>query len=191
MYRKIWGALALVALWTPTAARGDLTVTVTWNESPPPEEGQDYRVDRTNIWHQNVTLITGSQTWQIYSRVIIPAILPGLLMVLRLNLLGAWMVVLVAEATGVGYGLGQVIMLGRNTFNPSLVFFTIVLIGLLGFSCDWIMRMMQRKLLYWVPRAALRAPGASRRSRSCRDRGRKSHWHPQRPRSASAPCGAQ
>ena len=30
--------------------------------------------------------------------------------VLRLNLFGAWMVVLIAEATGVGYGLGQVIM---------------------------------------------------------------------------------
>ena len=62
-------------------------------------------------------------------------------------LFGAWMVVLVAEATGVGYGLGQVIMLGRNTFNPSLVFFTIVLIGVLGFSCDWLMRLIQRKLL--------------------------------------------
>ena len=42
-----------------------------------------------------------------------------------MNLFGAWMVVLVAESTGVGYGLGQVIMLARNTFNPSLVFFTI------------------------------------------------------------------
>ena len=66
---------------------------------------------------------------QIYARVVIPAILPGLFMVLRLNLFGAWMVVLIAEATGVGYGLGQVIMLARNTFNPSLVFFTIGLIG--------------------------------------------------------------
>jgi NitT/TauT family transport system permease protein len=42
-------------------------------------------------------------------------------------------------------------MLGRNTFNPSLVFFTIVLIGGLGFTFDWLMRLMQRKLLYWVP----------------------------------------
>jgi NitT/TauT family transport system permease protein len=61
------------------------------------------------------------------------------------------MVVLVAEATGVGYGLGQVIMLARNTFNPSLVFFTIALIGVLGFLFDLCMRVAQRKLLYWVP----------------------------------------
>ena len=46
---------------------------------------------------------------------------------------------------------GQVIMLARNTFNPSLVFFTIALIGLLGFCSDWLMRLLQKKILYWVP----------------------------------------
>ena len=61
------------------------------------------------------------------------------------------MVVLVAESTGVGYGLGQVIMLARNTFNPSLVFFTIALIGLLGFFSDWLLRQIQKRVLYWVP----------------------------------------
>ena len=85
----------------------------------------------------NVARTMGASKRQIYTRVILPAILPGLLVVLRLNLFGAWMVVLVAEATGVGYGLGQVIMLARNTFNPSLVFFTIVMIGVLGFTFDF------------------------------------------------------
>src|SRR5882757_1906221 len=99
----------------------------------------------------NVARTMGASKWQIYTRVIVPAILPGLLMVLRLNMFGAWMVVLVAESTGVGYGLGQVIMLARNTFNPSLVFFTIALIGLLGFCSDSLMRLLQRKILYWVP----------------------------------------
>ena len=74
--------------------------------------------------------------------VILPAILPGLLVVLRFNLFGAWMVVLIAEATGVGFGLGQVMMMARNTFNPGLVFFTIVvLLGCWGsaaiFCCGW------------------------------------------------------
>jgi NitT/TauT family transport system permease protein len=106
-------------------------------------------VDRNLI---DVARTMGATKRQIYGRVIIPAILPGLLVVLRLNLFGAWMVVLVAESTGVGYGLGQVIMMARNTFNPSLVFFTIALIGLLGFLSDWLMRFIQRRVLYWVPR---------------------------------------
>src|ERR1700758_1331273 len=109
------------------------------------------QIDQVNRNLINVARTMGATKFQTYSRVIIPAILPGLLVVLRLNLLGAWMVVLVAESTGVGYGLGQVIMLARNTFNPSLVFFTIALIGVLGFASDWALRMVQRRILYWVP----------------------------------------
>lgn len=99
----------------------------------------------------NVARTMGASKRQIYWRVIVPAILPGMLQVLRLNLFGAWMVVLVAESTGVGYGMGQVIMLARNTFNPSLVFFTIAVIGVLGFAFDWLLRQAQRRILYWLP----------------------------------------
>ncbi|MBX3501092.1 MAG: ABC transporter permease [Alphaproteobacteria bacterium] len=99
----------------------------------------------------NVARTMGATKRQIYGRVIVPAILPGMLAVLRLNLFGAWMVVLVAESTGVGYGMGQVIMLARNTFNPSLVFFTIAVIGVLGFAFDWLLRMAQKRILYWLP----------------------------------------
>src|SRR5258708_39575508 len=62
------------------------------------------------------------------------------------------MVVLVAEATGVGYGLGQIISMARNTFNPRLVFFTIVIIGLLGFTFDFALRLLQRRVLFWLPK---------------------------------------
>ena len=109
------------------------------------------QIDGVNRNLINVARTMGASKFQTYTRVIIPAILPGLLVVLRLNLFGAWMVVLVAESTGVGYGLGQVIMLARNTFNPSLVFFTITLIGVLGFVSDWALRMLQKRVLYWVP----------------------------------------
>ena len=110
------------------------------------------QIDGVNRNYLNIARIMGASRRQIYLRVVLPAILPGLLVVLRLNLFGAWMVVLIAEATGVGYGLGQVIMMARNTFNPGLVYFTIVLIGVVGFVFDWALRAMQAKLLYWVPR---------------------------------------
>jgi len=100
----------------------------------------------------------GATRGQIYRRIIIPAIAPGLLVVIRMNMFAAWMVVLLAEATGVGSGLGQIIMLARNTFNPSLVFFTITLIGLLGFASDWALRQVQHKVLYWAPRQTVGAP---------------------------------
>lgn len=71
-------------------------------------------------------------------------------MTLRLNLFAAWMVVLIAEAVGVGSGLGQVVMMARNTFNASLVFFTMTLIGLAGFAFDQALRWVQRRVLWWV-----------------------------------------
>jgi NitT/TauT family transport system permease protein len=109
------------------------------------------QIDGVNRNLINVARTMGASKWQTYAQVIIPAILPGLLVVLRMNLFAAWMVVLVAESTGVGYGLGQVIMMARNTFNPSLVFFTIALIGVLGFTFDLILRLVQKRILYWVP----------------------------------------
>lgn len=109
------------------------------------------QIDGVSANFINVARTMGASKRQIYGRVIVPAILPGMLQVLRLNLFGAWMVVLVAESTGVGYGMGQVIMLARNTFNPSLVFFTIAVIGVLGFVFDWLLRQAQRRILYWLP----------------------------------------
>jgi NitT/TauT family transport system permease protein len=110
------------------------------------------QIDAVNRNYLNVARIMGATRRQMYLRVILPAILPGLLVVLRLNLFGAWMVVLIAEATGVGYGLGQVIMMARNTFNPGLVFFTIAIIGVVGFLFDIALRAVQTRVLYWVPK---------------------------------------
>lgn len=113
-------------------------------------------IDNVPVNLIHVARTMGATKRQVYMRVIIPAILPAMLMVLRLNLFGAWMVVLVAETTGVGHGLGQIIMLARNTFNPSLVFFTIALIGALGFMTDYALRILQRRLLYWLPEKGTR-----------------------------------
>jgi len=112
------------------------------------------QIDGVNRNFIHVARTMGASKRQIYTRVIVPAILPGMLLVLRMNLFAAWMAVLIAESTGVGYGLGQVIMLARNTFNPSLVFFTIALIGVLGFAFDYALRLLQDRLLYWVPKGS-------------------------------------
>lgn len=98
----------------------------------------------------HVARIMGASERQIFFRVVLPAILPSLFLTLRLNLFGAWMVVLIAEAVGVGTGLGQITSMARATFNAKLVFFTMGIIGFLGFASDWGLRQIQRKMLWWV-----------------------------------------
>lgn len=108
------------------------------------------QIDNVPVHYIQLARIMGCNKRQIYRHVILPAILPELFVTLRMNLFAAWMVVLIAEAVGVGSGLGQVTMMARNTFNASLVFFTMTLIGITGFAFDQALRYVQRKVLWWV-----------------------------------------
>jgi NitT/TauT family transport system permease protein len=113
------------------------------------------QIDAVPPAYIHVARIMGASKRQMFRHVILPAILPGLFVTLRLNLFAAWMVVLIAEAVGVGSGLGQVVMMARNTFNASLVFFTMTLIGLAGFAFDQGLRWIQRRVLWWVGPSAV------------------------------------
>ena len=108
------------------------------------------QIDNVPVHYIQLARIMGCNKRQIYRHVILPSILPELFVTLRMNLFAAWMVVLIAEAVGVGSGLGQVTMMARNTFNASLVFFTMTLIGITGFAFDQALRYVQRKVLWWV-----------------------------------------
>jgi len=98
-----------------------------------------------------VARIMGADRRALYRHVVLPAILPGLFMILRMNLFAAWMVVLIAESAGTSHGLGAVIMLARNTANSDLVFLGFVVVGIVGFVFDGLLRIVQRRLLYWLP----------------------------------------
>lgn len=114
------------------------------------------QIDAVPAAYLHVARIMGANKHQLFRHVILPTILPSLFVTLRLNLFAAWMVVLIAEAVGVGSGLGQIVMMARNTFNASLVFFTMTLIGLLGFAFDRGLLWVQQRVLWWVgPSAAV------------------------------------
>lgn len=107
-------------------------------------------IDNVPKSYVQLARIMGCSKRQIYRHVILPAILPDLFVTLRMNLFGAWMVVLIAEAVGVGSGLGQITMMARNTFNANLVFLTMTLIGITGFLFDQALKLIQRKVLWWI-----------------------------------------
>ncbi|MET0540505.1 MAG: ABC transporter permease, partial [Variovorax sp.] len=113
------------------------------------------QIDSVPVAYLQVARIMGASKRQLFRQVILPAILPSLFVTLRLNLFAAWMVVLIAEAVGVGSGLGQIVMMARNTFNASLVFFTMTLIGLLGFLFDRGLLLVQQRVLWWVGPSAV------------------------------------
>lgn len=113
------------------------------------------QIDNVPTSYIHVARIMGATKHQLFRHVILPHILPSLFLTLRLNLFAAWMVVLIAEAVGVGSGLGQIVMMARNTFNSSLVFFTMTIIGALGFAFDRALMQIQNRVLWWVDTSAV------------------------------------
>lgn len=109
-------------------------------------------IDNVPLSYVQVARIMGANRRQIFLRVVLPAILPGLFLVLRLNVFAAWVIVLIAEATGSESGLGLVIGVARSTFNNKLAFVSMLVVGILGFMLEAILRLVQNRVLYWVPK---------------------------------------
>ena len=93
----------------------------------------------------------GASPAQIWLRVILPAIVPQVFMMLRLNFFGAWMGVLAAEMVGLRNGLGALIIMGREMFNANLILVGMALIGASGYAVDSLLLFVQRRVLWWRP----------------------------------------
>jgi NitT/TauT family transport system permease protein len=91
----------------------------------------------------------GGDNFVRWRLVIIPAVLPGVFTLLRLNFIAAWMAVLAAEMTGLRDGLGTVVMTGRNLFNTDLILLGICIIGITGFAIDRLLLVIQKKFFWW------------------------------------------
>lgn len=91
----------------------------------------------------------GASPLQRWIFVVLPAILPGVFMLLRTNFIAAWMAVLVAEMVGLRDGLGAIIMMGRNLFNNELILFGMLVIGLSGFIVDKLLGLIGERVLWW------------------------------------------
>ncbi|MDX2212397.1 MAG: ABC transporter permease subunit [Oculatellaceae cyanobacterium bins.114] len=91
----------------------------------------------------------GGNEFNRWRMVILPAVLPGVFTLLRLNFIAAWMAVLAAEMTGLRDGLGAVVMTGRNLFNSDLILLGICIIGITGFAVDRLLLLIQQKFFWW------------------------------------------
>lgn len=82
---------------------------------------------------------------ELVSSVILPAILPQLIVGMRITLGIAWLVVVAAEMIAVNSGLGFLIVDARNAGNRyDLVVAGMVLIGVIGVVLDVLMRRLER-----------------------------------------------
>jgi NitT/TauT family transport system permease protein len=80
----------------------------------------------------------------LFRRVIIPAVLPEIIIGMRIGLGVAWLVVVAAEMIALRSGLGYLIMDSRNAGNRyDLVVAGMIIIGLIGLILDLVMRKLE------------------------------------------------
>ena len=85
----------------------------------------------------------------LFRQVVIPAVLPQIIVGMRIGLGVAWLVVVAAEMIALRSGLGYMIMDSRNAGNRyDLVIAGMIIIGLIGLSLDGIMRLLEG--IKWV-----------------------------------------
>jgi NitT/TauT family transport system permease protein len=87
----------------------------------------------------------------LFGRVVIPAVLPEMIVGMRIGIGVAWLVVVAAEMIALRSGLGYLIMDSRNAGNRyDLVVASMIIIGLIGLLLDGITRLLERlKTVKW------------------------------------------
>jgi NitT/TauT family transport system permease protein len=93
----------------------------------------------------------GVSRYTLFRRVIVPAVLPQIIVGMRVGLGVAWLVVVAAEMIALRSGLGYLIIDSRNAGNRyDLVIGGMVIIGLIGLLLDGAMRLLEGlKMVRW------------------------------------------
>ena len=91
----------------------------------------------------------GASKWQIMRHVIIPNSLPEIFTGARVAMGVCWGTVVAAELVAAEKGAGMMIMVASKFQSTDIVLMGIILIGIIGFSIDMLMRWAERVLVPW------------------------------------------
>jgi NitT/TauT family transport system permease protein len=107
-----------------------------------------HTIERRYLW---AAANFGVSRATLFRRVVIPAVLPQIIVGMRIGLGVAWLVVVAAEMIALRSGLGYLIMDSRNAGNRyDLVIAAMIVIGVIGLLLDGTMRRLEKlKSVRW------------------------------------------
>ena len=103
-------------------------------------------VDRRLV---NAARTMGISGRSLLRRVILPAALPSIMTAIRVAVASSWTAVVAAELVGAPSGLGYAIEYYRSMLDTPSVMAFILVIGVLGYLCDKIVRAISAALIPW------------------------------------------
>ncbi len=94
----------------------------------------------------------GAKRRTVFTRVLVPATLPGVMDSLRITMGWAWTYLIVAELVSADRGLGYLILDSMRGPFPDRIFVGLFTIGLLGLIFDQLFKRLHRVALPWSPK---------------------------------------
>jgi sulfonate transport system permease protein len=90
--------------------------------------------------------------WASFKRILFPAAVPPILTGVRIALGRSWMVLVAIELLTADTGLGQTMETGRQMLRLDIVMVGVIVTGVIGFTLDRGLQVLERALLPWKHR---------------------------------------
>ena len=100
----------------------------------------------------NAVYSMGASYGQVIRHVILPAALPDILIGMRIAIGFGWTTLVAAEMVAASVGLGQMVLNASNFLRTDIVVMGIIVIGVVAYLFDLLMRWVERRLVPWKGR---------------------------------------
>ncbi len=100
----------------------------------------------------NAAYSMGASYTQVIRHVILPSALPDILIGMRIAIGFGWTTLVAAEMVAANVGLGQMVLNASNFLRTDIVVMGIVVIGVVAYLFDLLMRWVERRLVPWKGR---------------------------------------
>ena len=100
----------------------------------------------------NAAYSMGASYGQVIRHVILPSALPEILVGMRIAIGFGWTTLVAAEMVAANVGLGQMVLNASNFLRTDIVVMGIIVIGVVAYLFDMLMRWVERKLVPWKGR---------------------------------------
>jgi len=100
----------------------------------------------------NAAYSMGASRWQVIWHVVIPAAMPEILTGMRIAIGFGWTTLVAAEMVAATAGLGQMVLNASNFLRTDVVIMGIIVIGVVAYLFDLLMRYVERWVVPWKGR---------------------------------------
>jgi taurine transport system permease protein len=101
----------------------------------------------------NAAYSMGASRWQVIWHVIVPGAMPEIFTGMRIAIGFGWTTLVAAEMVAATEGLGQMVLNASNFLRTDVVIMGIVVIGVVAYLFDLLMRYIERLVVPWKGKA--------------------------------------